>query len=146
MTILFSTMLFCCGVLACDVWCTILLLTNKLVMKNSVSLSPLIIFIVVSNCVWTKTTKIFKVLTTSDFYFKRKNHVYLKWPWIDGIEYGLIHLHESIQNIFRFRCTNRKGKSFLFCKMTNITNNRFFIFNKMKLSHDNINTFVWNMP
>jgi len=91
-------MLFYCGVLTHDVWCTIPLLTNKLVMKNLVSLSLIIIFIVVSNCVWTKITKFSKVLTTSNFCFKGKIHVYLEysltmvkkylWPWIDGIEYG----------------------------------------------------------
>jgi len=53
-----------------------------------------------------------------------------------------IDKNESIKIFFRFRCTKRKGKSFLLCKMTNTTNKRFVIFNKRKFTFDNINRFV----
>jgi len=51
------------------------------------------------------------------------------WPWIDDIEYGP-HNMNQIETSFRFRCTKRKEKSFLLCKLTNITNKRFVLFNK----------------
>jgi len=68
-----STILFCCGVFTDDVWCIIPLPTKKLVMTNSVPLSLLIIFIVVSNCVWTKITKCFKTFNNFRFLFQKKN-------------------------------------------------------------------------
>ena len=49
-----SIILFFCEVLTHEVWFIISLLIKKLVMKNSISLSLFITFIVVSNCVWIK--------------------------------------------------------------------------------------------
>jgi len=72
-----STILLCSGVLTHDVWCTIPLLTKKLVMKNLVSLSLLVIFIVVSNCL-NKNNKIFQSLDSLRFFFKGKIYVYLE--------------------------------------------------------------------
>jgi len=111
-----SIILFCYGVLTQDVWCTIPLLAKKLVIKNSDPLSLLIVFIVVSNCVWIKVTKFFKILTTSDFCFKRKIHVYLEylWPWIDGIEYGP-HKSTWIKSKLFLDLDVLRGKRSFFC-------------------------------
>jgi len=119
-----STILFYYGVLAHEVWCIIRLLIKKLVMKNSVPLSLLITFIVVSNCVWIKTTKSSKILTTSDFYFNGKTHVYLEksstmvkkylWPWIDDNEYGP-HILTWIKSKHFLDLDPLRGKGSLFC-------------------------------
>ena len=123
------------------IWCIIPLLIEKLVMKNSVSSLLSITFIVVSNCVWIKTTKFSKILTTTNFYFKGKIHVYLEystmvnkylWPWINDIEYGS-HTSTWIKWRYFLDLYALRGKgSLLLCKMTNITNKIFFIFNKKK--------------
>jgi len=99
-------------------------LTKKLVIKNLVPLSLLIVFIVVSNCVWTKVTKFSKILTTSDFCFKRKIYVYIEQsstmvkkyllPWIDGIEYGP-HRSTWIKSKHFLDLDVLRGKGSLFC-------------------------------
>jgi len=52
----------------------------------------------------------------------------------------------QIKTFFRFRCTKRKGKYFLLCKTTKITNKRYVIFNKKKFIFDNIDAFVEACP
>ena len=75
----------------------------------------------------TKVTKFSKILTTSDFCFKRKIHVYLEWsstivkkylwPWIDGIEYSP-HISTRIKSkhFLDLDVLRRKGSLFYFAK------------------------------